>query len=286
MTADRRAVMHVIRHRWLGACGLVVTLIVVLSAALAPWIAPRDPLAQDLLSALEAPGPQHWFGADHLGRDVLSRVLFGGRISLVVGFGSVAIGMAAGGLVGMVAGSSMGRLDAIVMRAVDVLLAFPGFILAAAVVAVLGPGLFTIVLAIGARRDAGLRPIDEEHDAVHPGAALCGSPARALGASRARILLWHIGRNMMALVLVLAMLRVGSAILTGAALSFLGIGVGAETPDWGSMLSQGQIYMQQYPHLVIFPGLAIIVCVLGLNLPSDELRSVWDPKARGRQYGA
>ena len=285
MTADRRAVMDVIRHRWLGACGLVVTLIVVLSAALAPWIAPRDPLAQDLLSALEAPGPQHWFGADHLGRDVLSRVLFGGRISLVVGFGSVAIGMAVGGLLGMVAGSSMGRLDAIVMRAVDVLLAFPGFILAAAVVAVLGPGLFTIVLAIGARAMPVFARLTRNMMLSIRELPYVES-ARALGASRARILLWHIGRNMMALVLVLAMLRVGSAILTGAALSFLGIGVGAETPDWGSMLSQGQIYMQQYPHLVIFPGLAIIVCVLGLNLLSDELRSVWDPKARGRQYGA
>ncbi len=171
------------------------------------------------------------------------------------------------------------------MRAVDVLLAFPGFILAAAVVAVLGPGLFTIVLAIGARAMPVFARLTRNMMLSIRELPYVES-ARALGASRARILLWHIGRNMMALVLVLAMLRVGSAILTGAALSFLGIGVGAETPDWGSMLSQGQIYMQQYPHLVIFPGLAIIVCVLGLNLLSDELRSVWDPKARGRQYGA
>lgn len=276
--------MRVIRHRWLGACGLVVTLIVVLSAALAPWIAPRDPLAQDLLSALEPPGPQHWFGADHLGRDILSRVLFGGRISLVVGFGSVAIGMAVGGLLGIVAGASVGRVDALIMRAVDVLLAFPGFILAASVVAVLGPGLLTIVLAIGTRATPVFARLTRNMTLSIRELPYVES-ARALGASRARILLWHIGRNMMALVLVLAMLRVGSAILTGAALSFLGIGVGAETPDWGSMLSQGQIYVQQYPHLVIFPGLAIIVCVLGLNLLGDELRSVWDPKARGREYG-
>lgn len=285
MTADPRHVMRILRRRWLGACGLMLTLAVVLSAALAPWIAPHDPLAQDLLSALEPPGPGHWFGADHLGRDILSRVLFGGRISLTVGFGSVAIGMAVGGLLGIVAGFSTGRLDALIMRAVDVLLAFPGFILAAAVVAVLGSGLLTIVLAISARTMPVFARLTRNMALSIRELAYVES-ARALGASRARILLWHVGRNMVALVLVLAMLRVGSAILTGAALSFLGIGVGAETPDWGSMLSQGQVYMQQYPHLVIFPGLAIIVCVLGLNLLGDELRNVWDPKMRGRQDGA
>ena len=259
----------------------VLTLVVVLSAALAPWIAPHDPLAQDLLSALEPPGHGHWFGADHLGRDV-SRVLFGGRISLTVGFGSVAIGMAVGGLLGIVAGFSMGRLDALIMRAVDVLLAFPGFILAAAVVAVLGSGLLTIVLAISARAMPIFARLTRNMTLSIRELPYVEA-ARALGASRARILFWHVGRNLVALVLVLAMLRVGSAILTGAALSFLGIGVGAETPDWGSMLSQGQVFMQQYPHLVIFPGLAIIVCVLGLNLLGDELRSIWDPKMRGRQ---
>lgn len=285
MTVDLRWVVGLLRRRWLGACGLLVTTVVVLSAVLAPWIAPHDPLGQNLMIALEPPGPGHWFGADHLGRDILSRTIFGGRTSLTIGFGSVAIGMVVGGLLGIVAGFSMGRLDSIIMRSVDVLLAFPGFILAAAVVAILGPGLLNIVLAIGVRATPVFARLTRNMTLSIRGLPYVEA-ARALGASSARILLWHIARNMVALVLVLAMLRVGSAILTGAALSFLGIGVGAESPDWGSMLSQGQVYMQQYPHLVIFPGLAIIVCVLGLNLLGDELRDVWDPRMRGRQDGA
>jgi len=269
-----------LRRRWLGLVGLVITVITVLSAAFAPWVAPYDPLAQDLSVALEPPGAEHWLGTDQLGRDLLSRLVFGGRVSLATGLGSVAFGIATGATLGLLAGYRGGWLDTLIMRGCDMLLAFPGFVLAAAVVAVLGPGLGNLILAIGVRAAPVFGRL-ARNLALSVRERPYVEAARAVGVPDTRILGRHVTPNLLAPVLALATLRTGTGILTGAALSFLGIGVAAETPDWGTMLSLAQPYMRLYPHLVIFPGLAIVVAVLGLNLLADDVRDAWDPRLRG-----
>jgi glutathione transport system permease protein len=269
-----------LRRRWLGLVGFGITVITVASAAFAPWVAPYDPLAQDLAVALEPPGAQHWLGTDQLGRDMLSRLIFGGQVSLATGLGSVAFGIATGATLGLLAGYRGGWLDTLIMRGCDVLLAFPGFILAAAVVAVLGPGLGNLILAIGIRAAPAFGRL-ARNLALSLRERAYVEAARAIGVPDPRILGRHVAPNLLAPVLALATLRTGTGILTGAALSFLGIGVAAETPDWGTMLSLAQPYMRRYPHLVIFPGLAIVVAVLGLNLLADDVRDAWDPRLRG-----
>jgi glutathione transport system permease protein len=201
-------------------------------------------------------------------------------VSLATGLGSVAFGVATGATLGLLAGYRGGWLDALTMRGCDALLAFPGFVLAAAIVAVLGPGLANLTLAIGIRAAPvfgrlarNLTLSVRERPYVEA--------ARAVGVSDAVILTRHVTPNLLAPVLALSTLRTGTGILTGAALSFLGIGVAAETPDWGTMLSLAQPYMRLYPHLVVFPGLAIVVAVLGLNLLADDVRDAWDPRLRG-----
>jgi glutathione transport system permease protein len=260
--------------------GLAITAITVLSAAFAPWVAPYDPLAQDLSVALDPPGWRHWLGTDQLGRDMLSRLIFGGRVSLATGLGSVAFGVLTGATLGLVAGYRGGWLDSLVMRGCDTLLAFPGFVLAAAVVAVLGPGLGNVILAIGIRAAPVFGRLTRNL-ALSVRERTYVEAARAVGLPDTRVLARHVTPDLVPPVLAVATLRTGTGILTGAALSFLGIGVAAETPDWGTMLSLAQPYMRRFPHLVVFPGLAIVVAVLGLNLLADDVRDAWDPKLRG-----
>jgi ABC-type dipeptide/oligopeptide/nickel transport system permease subunit len=271
-----------LRRRWLGLVGLGITVITVASAAFAPWVVPYDPLAQDLAVALDPPGTQHWLGTDQLGRDMLSRLIFGGQVSLATGLGSVAFGIATGATLGLLAGYRGGWVDTLIMRGCDVLLAFPGFVLAAAIVAVLGPGLGNLILAIGIRAAPAFGRL-ARNLALSVRERAYVEAARAMGVPDPRILGRHVAPNLLAPVLALATLRTGTGILTGAALSFLGIGVAAETPDWGTMLSLAQPYMRRYPHLVIFPGLAIVVAVLGLNLLADDVRDAWDPRLRGAE---
>jgi ABC-type dipeptide/oligopeptide/nickel transport system permease subunit len=230
--------------------------------------------------ALEPPRLRHWLGTDQLGRDMLTRLIFGGRVSLATGLGSVAFGIATGGILGLLAGYRGGWLDTLTMRGCDILLAFPGFVLAAAVVAVLGPGLGNVVLAIGIRAAPVFGRL-ARNLALSVRERAYVEAARAVGVPDAAILARHVTPNLLAPLLALATLRTGTGILTGAALSFLGIGVAAETPDWGTMLSLAQPYMRLYPHLVLFPGLAIVVAVLGLNLLADDVRDAWDPRLRG-----
>jgi ABC-type dipeptide/oligopeptide/nickel transport system permease subunit len=267
-------------RRWLGLLGLVITVTTVLSAVFAPWVAPYDPLLQDLSMALEPPGWRHWLGTDQLGRDMLTRLIFGGRVSLATGLGSVAFGIATGATLGLFAGYRGGWIDTLAMRGCDILLAFPGFVLAAAVVAVLGPGLGNVILAIGVRAAPVFGRLARNLVLSIRERAYVEA-ARAAGVPDARILARHVTPDLLAPLLALATLRTGTGILTGAALSFLGIGVAAETPDWGTMLSLAQPYMRRFPHLVVFPGLAIVVAVLGLNLLADDVRDAWDPKLRG-----
>jgi len=243
----------------------------ILSAVVGPWIAPFDASAQELALRLEGPSMLHWFGLDELGRDIFTRVLAGARISLVVGLVVVSVSAAMGTLIGSVAGYYGGGIDETISRVVDILLAFPGLLLAIALVAVLGPSLVNVVLALSligwvgyARLVRGLVLRAREFEYV--------LAARAIGATTPRILLRHIVPTALPALTVQAALGMAGAILSEAALSFLGLGVQPPTPSWGTMLNYGRAHLLDAPHLTIFPGVAIALLVLGFNLLGDGLR--------------
>jgi peptide/nickel transport system permease protein len=259
--------------------GAVIVLAALLAALLGPLVVPFDPAAQQLALRLEGPSPAHWFGLDELGRDILARVLYGARISLLVSVIVVSISASAGILIGSIAGYFGGIVDELISRVIDILLAFPGLLLAIALVAVLGPSLANVVLALSvivwvsyARLVRGQVLRAREFEFVQA--------ARALGASTARILLRHVIPTVIPAVTVQATLGLGGAILAEAALSFLGLGVQPPTPSWGTMLNGGRIHLLDAPHLTIFPGIAIAALVLGFNFLGDGLRDALDPVTR------
>ena len=257
--------------------GAVIVLLAVLAALLGPWVTPFDPSSQELALRLARPTVHHPFGLDELGRDILSRVLAGARISLIVGLTVVGISTLVGVLLGSIAGYFGGWVDDAISRSVDVLMAFPGILLAIALVAVLGPSLRNVVFALSvigwvgyARLVRGQVLRAREFEFVQA--------ARALGASTARILLRHVIPTTLPAVMVQATLGMAGAILAEAALSFLGLGVQPPTPSWGTMLNGGRLHLLDAPHLTIFPGAAIALLVLGFNFLGDGLRDVLDPK--------
>jgi peptide/nickel transport system permease protein len=263
----------------LAPFGAAVLLLAVLGAVFAPVVSPRDPLKQDLDRALARPGRAHLLGTDNVGRDVLSRVIWGTRVSLVAGFGSVAIAMVAGGLLGLLAGYAGGRVDGLVMRLMDAVLSFPPLVLALALGAVLGAGLTGVVIALGVvytptfarlMRGQVLTIIAREYvDA-----------ARALGAPGWRIAWSHVLPNATAPIVVQASLSVAFAILAEASLSFLGLGIQPPAASWGSMINAGRGYLQQAPWIVFGPGAALFVTVVGLNFVGDAVRDALDPRLR------
>ncbi len=270
------------RRQPLGAFGLAICIITIVIGVFAPWITPSDPNFGDALERLQSPSTTHWFGTDQLGRDQWSRIAYGTRISLYVAFFSIVIGTAVGYLMGVVGGYLGGRVDDIVQRLVDALLAFPSILLALALVSVLGAGLDKVIFAIAvtlapraARVARGVVLSVKENVYV--------DAARVVGASPLRIMLRHVLPNSMAAFLILASLALGGAILTEASLSFLGLGVPPPHPSWGRMLSgAAQQLALSAPYLMIFPGAAIMLVVLAFNLFGDALRDLWDPKLRGR----
>lgn len=266
------------------AAGAGIVAVAVLAALVGPIVAPFDSAAQDLSQRLTGPSAQHWFGLDELGRDILSRVLAGARISLLVGVVVVSVSSTVGIAVGAVAGYFGGRVDELLSRVIDILMAFPGLLLAIAMVAVLGPSLFNVVFALSligwvgyARLVRGQVLRARELEFVQA--------ARALGASTPRVLIRHVIPTALPAVTVQATLGMGGAILAEASLSFLGLGVQPPTPSWGTMLNYGRIHLLDAPHLTIFPGLAIAVLVLGFNFLGDGLRDALDPKASGQVGG-
>ncbi|MBI4277623.1 MAG: ABC transporter permease [Armatimonadetes bacterium] len=265
-------------HNRLSVLGLVLVGLIVVAGIGAPYLALHDPAAQTLSDRRALPSSRYLLGADEFGRDILSRILFGSRLALLVGVGSVAIGMTLGMLVGGGAAITGGWPDDVFMRSMDILLAFPYLMLALVVVTVLGPGPVNTTIAVGlwavpafARmtRGAVLTVLDQEYVEA----------ARAVGASGVRIAFTHILPNGLPPVLVLATLYMGYAILLESALSFLGLGVQPPTPSWGLMISTGREYLFEAPHVSTFPGLAITLAVLGFNLVGDGLRDALDPKA-------
>jgi peptide/nickel transport system permease protein len=257
--------------------GGVIVCIAILAALIGPTLSPYDPAAQELARRLEGPSLAHPFGLDELGRDILARILSGARISLLVGLAVVSVSSIVGMLLGSVAGYFGGRVDDVISRVIDVLMAFPGILLAIALVAVLGPSLTNVVFALSiigwvgyARLVRGQALRAREFDFVQA--------ARALGAGSGRIIVRHVLPTAFPAVVVQATLGMAGAIIAEAALSFLGLGVQPPTPSWGTMLDAGRSHLFDAPHLTIFPGLAIALLVLGFNFVGDGLRDRVDPK--------
>ncbi|MGQ9583854.1 MAG: ABC transporter permease [Anaerolineae bacterium] len=256
--------------------GIIIGLVLV--AILAPFIAPHDPIKQSP-NSLEPPSRVHPMGTDLYGRDVLSRIIFGTGISLQIGVIAVAIGGISGVLLGLIGGYYGGWIDMLEMRLIDILLAFPGLLLALSIVAVLGPSVMNLMIAVG------ISSIPEYARLVR-GSVLSAKEnvyvdaARVVGCGSTRIMFGHILPNVVAPVIVLATLGVGRAILLAAALSFLGLGAQPPTPEWGSMLSSGRDYLRQAWWVTTFPGLAIVVTVLAVNMLGDGLRDALDPRLR------
>ena len=262
--------------------GGAIVLMAVLAAVVGPMLVPFDPADQELALRLEGPTGLHWFGLDELGRDIFARVLSGARISLLVGLVVVGVSSLLGTLLGSIAGYFGGMVDEAISRVMDILLAFPGLLLAIAMVAVLGPSLTNVILALSligwvgyARLVRGQVLRARELEFVQA--------ARALGAGTPRILARHIIPTALPAVTVQATLGMGGAILAEASLSFLGLGVQPPTPSWGTMLSYGKAHLLEAPHLTVFPGLAIAVLVLGFNFLGDGLRDALDPATRRRE---
>ena len=263
---------------WIGLC-VVGTMIFL--AATADFLTPYDPNYQDYTQLRQPPSLDHPFGTDQVGRDVYSRVIYGTRISLLVGVIAVGIGMTAGVLLGLIAGIYRGWIDEIIMRVMDAIHAFPALVLALAITSALGTGIVNIMIAIGfvympyyARLVRGQVLSVRERDFV--------TAAQLLGASMPRLMFRHIWPNVTAPIIVQASLNVSTAILTEASLSFLGLGVRPPTPSWGSSLQGGYQYLSTAPWLSIYPGIAIFIAVLAFNLFGDGLRQMLDPRLRGR----
>ena len=266
-------------NKFFLSIGIGILVLLLGAALLAPAIAPYSPAQQDLEHDLLASSAGHPLGTDKLGRDVLSRILYGARISVLVGVSTVSVSVVIGLLVGSLSGYFGGWVDQLLMRLVDVLMAFPGILLAIAFTAVLGPGLNHVILAlclIGwtgyARLARGEIMAIREREYIHAAQALGGSPAR--------IILLHMLPNLLPPLLIQATFGMAAAIIAEGSLSFLGLGVQPPTPSWGSMLNEGRQFLLVAPHLTTFPGLAIMVTVLGLNLVGDGLRDRLEKKGK------
>jgi peptide/nickel transport system permease protein len=267
-------------HNRLAVVGLALVFVLVLSAALAPWVAPYDPARQSLIEKRAKPGGKYALGADEFGRDILSRVIYGSRVALLVGVLSTVIAVLGGLAFGTLAGFTGGWLDALMMRGIEILMAFPYLLLALAIVAMLGPGALNTTIAVGiwgmpavARIVRG--SVLSLRETEYVGAA------RALGAPGRALLRRHILPNVVPGLVVYATLFMANAILLEAALSFLGLGVQPPTASWGLMVSTGRDVLLVAPHVATVPGLAIMVAVLAFNLVGDGLRDALDPRLRG-----
>jgi peptide/nickel transport system permease protein len=280
MSTAAISLQRVARHNVLASTGIVLVTIFTLCALLAPWIALQDPAHIDLPTRLAGPSPTHWCGTDELGRDILSRLIYGSRISMLVGSCVVATSLALGLIVGSIAGYYGGRVDRFVNVVVmNAFLSFPGILLAIAFVAFRGPGIFNLVLALSLGGWVGYARLvraqvlaAREREFVEA--------ARALGASDLRVIVRHILPNIIQPIIVQAAIGMAGAILAEATMSFLGLGVPPPTASWGAMLNDGRAHLFDAPHIVIFPALAVMLAVLSFNFIGDALRDFLDPRSR------
>ncbi|MFW6266795.1 MAG: nickel transporter permease [Halanaerobium sp.] len=266
-----------LKRNKLAIAGTIFIIALFIIAAFAPLIAPYSPFKTDFFRTLEGPSAEHWLGTDDLGRDVFSRLLYGARISITIGFISVAIGLIVGVPIGAISGYYGGKIDIFVQRLVDIMMAFPGMLLAIIIVAVMGVGLVNAMIAVGIvsiptyiRLVRGSVLSIKNREFVQA--------AKAIGVRESVIIFKHILPHCLAPIIVQSSLQIGVAILWAAGLGFLGLGAQAPTPEWGAMLSQGRGYIRTAHHVTTYPGIAIMLSVLGFNLLGDGLRDALDPK--------
>lgn len=268
-----------LRQNKAAVVGGILILFFIVTAIIGPLLTTKDPNEIDILNKIQGPSAEHWFGTDNFGRDIFTRIIHGMGITLYVGFFSVIIGGVIGVLFGVISGYYGGKLDTVIMRIMDILLAFPGIILALAIVSVLGGSLTNVIIAVGvfsipafARIVRGSTLTVRKLEYI--------DAMRALGATDARIIFKHILPNVMSPIIVQATLRIATAVLTASGLSFLGLGAKPPTPEWGAMLSDGRSYMADAPHMVLVPGIMIVLVVLAFNIFGDGLRDALDPKMK------
>lgn len=275
-------IWHSFSRNKAAVIALLYLIIISLAAIFAPAIATHDPIAIDTINRLAPASSEHFLGTDHLGRDIYSRIIFGTRISLTVGLLTAFVGAATvGTTLGLLAGFFGGRVDDIIMRIIDINLAFPGVLLALLIMATLGQGLFNMMIALSifsipavARVTRGTTLSVKEEDFI--------LAARCVGLSNLRIMIRHVLPNVLAPIIVMSTLRVATVILAAASLSFLGLGAKPPTPEWGAMINDGRWYLRQAPQLMLVPGIAIFVTVLAINFVGDALRDALDPRLRLR----
>ncbi len=272
-------VMKQLRKNKVAMAGLIVMAAECLLALLSPWIIPYDYTAMDMANCLKGPTAAHLFGCDDMGRDIFSRVLYGGRFSISIGIIAVSISTVFGIMIGSVAGYFGGQVDNVIMRFLDIIQAIPGMLLMIVISAVLGPGFINTVIALSVGSIPGMArmlraQMMKERDNEYIEAA------QSINCGRVRIIVNHLIPNCISPLIVQATMGVAQTITMAAGLSFIGLGVQPPTPEWGAMLSSSRQFMRQAPHLVIFPGLAIAVTVLALNLLGDGLRDALDPKLK------
>jgi ABC-type dipeptide/oligopeptide/nickel transport system permease subunit len=275
-----RRIVRVYFSHPLPTIGFIFIAVMAVTAIFAPWLAPYDPIKNDLTTTLSGPTAQHWLGTDQLGRDTLSRIIYGARVSMTVALSVVIIANAIGITLGLIAAYYGGIPFAIIMRAMDVLMAFPQMILYLMIAALLGGGIINVILALtigmiagGARLTCGLALSVRQNDYVLAG--------RAIGAANFRIMFQHVLPNCLSLILVMGMMELGGVILAEAGMSFLGIGIAQPTPSWGSMVNEGRRWLLSNPLLSFAPGIAITMIVFGFNMMADGLRDALDPRLRG-----
>lgn len=274
-----KEVFHRMKKSNLAMLGLAIIIILVLTAIFADYIAPYDYSTNDLKNQFAKPSKQHLFGADEFGRDIFSRIVYGSRISLQVGFISVGIALVFGVTLGALAGFYGGKVDIILMRFIDILQSLPDILMAIAIMAVLGPGLSNLMIAVGLAAIPGYAKIVRSSVLSIKDNEFIEA-AKANGSSDIRIIFKHIIPNCLAPIIVQATLGVAYAIINAAGLSFIGLGLEPPTPEWGAMLSGGRAYIRDYPHMTIFPGLAIVIVIFALNVLGDGLRDALDPKLK------
>ncbi|OIB03652.1 diguanylate cyclase [Paenibacillus sp. LC231] len=277
--AQWKSFYHRLKKNKAALFGGYFLLLMILIAIFGPLLTQYDPTKVDYSTKLLKPSSAHWFGTDHNGRDIFTRIIHGMRLTLSVGFISVIIGAAFGVVLGIISGYYGGKWDALIMRITDVMLAFPGILLALAVVSVLGKNLFNVIIAVSifsiptfARVVRGSTLAVRKLEYI--------DAMRSLGASDGRIIFGHILPNITSPIIVQATLRIAVAILTASGLSFLGLGAQPPTPEWGAMLNDGRNYIMDHPHVALFPGLSIVFVVIAFNLLGDGLRDVLDPKMK------
>lgn len=278
--SQREILIKTFKSNKTSVVGLFMASAIVIIALISPWISPYDPISQDMNIQHGPPSWAHPFGADSYGRDQLSRILWGSRVSLVVGILSVLFAMAAGIPLGMIGGYKGGRIDSLVLRFIDIFMSFPIVILGLLVLAIMGPGLIKIVIAIGVALTPRIARLARGSTLSVKGKEFIEA-ARAVGQSDSKIMAIHVFPNIFGEILVMGTLWVATAIIVEASLSFIGLGVRPPTPSWGAMIRDGLDQLTNAPWLSIFPGFAIFISVFSFNLIADGLRDISDPKLRG-----